>query len=663
MTTEHPYTLDISLNVLNHLGLNLYSNVPAVLSELVANAWDADATEVSIDVKGKGKDTTIEIRDNGCGMDAADINGKFLKVGYERRKTSKQDFTSLGRPVMGRKGIGKLSVFSIADYIEVYTRKEGEKVLGLILDRTEIEKAITDAGVYNPEPKHNPQKFGTPSGTILILKKLRKQISKSISEDLKRRVARRFTIIGSDFSVKVNGSKIGASDRDYVKNLEFVYTYSDPVGIDLSNVTESEKRKAKIKIEEDGRFREVSGWIGLAKKTSFLKTDSGDNLNRISILSRGKVALEDVLEQLSETGIYSSYLIGEINADFLDETELDDIATSSRQNIISTDSRFPQLRDFIHGELKDLQQKRAELKAKNAVDIFNSIPPCKKWLENLESDDKKYAENLLGKVNQISNDEDGFKVLAHYCVLAFEHLQHKRKLSELEYIDIKNLQKIVEIFSTLRDIEAASYHKITRGRIEMIEKLRKFVDNNAYEHIIQEHLFDHLWLLDPAWDRNTRNIAMEEAAKSAFDDVPDNLTEEERAGRIDIRYANIQNEHVIVELKRPSTQVTLLSILEQVEKYRSALRKLLESKQIEFAKIKTVCLVEKVPSAWSDSRQRDEDIRTLAEKDIEIRTYSALLENCEKNYKEYFEMSRKTGRIQEILDSIDEVALGIEIET
>ena len=35
-------TLDIDLNVLNHLGLYLYSNVPAVLAELIANAWDAD---------------------------------------------------------------------------------------------------------------------------------------------------------------------------------------------------------------------------------------------------------------------------------------------------------------------------------------------------------------------------------------------------------------------------------------------------------------------------------------------------------------------------------------------------------------------------------------------------------------------------------------------
>jgi len=43
------FKLTISLNVLEHLGINLYSNVASVLSEIVANAWDADATEVHID--------------------------------------------------------------------------------------------------------------------------------------------------------------------------------------------------------------------------------------------------------------------------------------------------------------------------------------------------------------------------------------------------------------------------------------------------------------------------------------------------------------------------------------------------------------------------------------------------------------------------------------
>ena len=65
------YILTISMNVLNHLGLNLYSNTAAVLSEVVANAWDADATEVRIDYSEETG--TITITDNGCGMDYEDV--------------------------------------------------------------------------------------------------------------------------------------------------------------------------------------------------------------------------------------------------------------------------------------------------------------------------------------------------------------------------------------------------------------------------------------------------------------------------------------------------------------------------------------------------------------------------------------------------------------
>ena len=44
---DEKYKMSLSLNVLNHLGINLYSNIPAVLSEIVANSWDADAQRVN----------------------------------------------------------------------------------------------------------------------------------------------------------------------------------------------------------------------------------------------------------------------------------------------------------------------------------------------------------------------------------------------------------------------------------------------------------------------------------------------------------------------------------------------------------------------------------------------------------------------------------------
>src|SRR5579862_7276221 len=103
---SHPYTMRLSLSVLDHLGLNLYSNIPAVLSEVVANAWDADAKSVGIVIDlGAG---TISVTDDGIGMTASDLNDRFLFVGYKRREAGLSQ-TPTGRPVMGRKGIGKLS--------------------------------------------------------------------------------------------------------------------------------------------------------------------------------------------------------------------------------------------------------------------------------------------------------------------------------------------------------------------------------------------------------------------------------------------------------------------------------------------------------------------------------------------------------------------------
>ena len=84
--TDSRYVMRISLNVLNHMGLYLYSNIPAVLAEAIANAWDADATEVHVDLDTEAK--RISVRDNGVGMDLEDINDKFLYVGYRKRTTT-----------------------------------------------------------------------------------------------------------------------------------------------------------------------------------------------------------------------------------------------------------------------------------------------------------------------------------------------------------------------------------------------------------------------------------------------------------------------------------------------------------------------------------------------------------------------------------------------
>ncbi len=58
--------MTLSLNVLRHLGIGLYSNIGAVLSELKANAWDADASTVEIFVNTE--DGVVYVKDDGSGM-------------------------------------------------------------------------------------------------------------------------------------------------------------------------------------------------------------------------------------------------------------------------------------------------------------------------------------------------------------------------------------------------------------------------------------------------------------------------------------------------------------------------------------------------------------------------------------------------------------------
>jgi len=318
--TEKTYKMTIILNVLNHLGINLYSNIPAVLSEVVANAWDADAEVVDIVI---GSDE-IAIIDDGCGMSYDDLNDKYLLIGYIRREQPGEAITpKYKRPVMGRKGIGKLSLFSIADTIEVQSMKNGDKN-GFVMSAKKIQEQLKDkenySGEYHPDPLPEDKITINKQGTRMNICNLKRGTSTTASA-LRKRLARRFSIIGVDynFTVNIDGSPIGIEDRDYFHKIQYLWHYGENSEKYISycrkdTLLQHDKRPNKI--GENGY--EVSGWIGSMAKAGLLKDDQGDNLNKIVIMVRGKLAQEDILEDFVEGGMYTKYLIGELHADFLD---------------------------------------------------------------------------------------------------------------------------------------------------------------------------------------------------------------------------------------------------------------------------------------------------------------------------------------------------------
>lgn len=645
---EPRYRMTLDLNVLNHLGINLYSNIPAVLAEAVANAWDADAETVCIDVDKDGQ--KVVITDDGHGMSDDDINEKYLRIGRNRREGRDAVTPTHRRPVMGRKGIGKLSLFSIADTIEVQSAKN-EKRNGFTMSLPDIKSVIegkVGGDTYEPVPLP-PDQIDVQQGTKITLRNLHKRLF-NVETHLRRRIARRFSVIGSEhsFAVHINGDKVGVTDRHYYPMLEFVWHYGEYGKQCLGqckNVSESEQRDVKC----------FSGWIGTVKTPSQLK-DGDESLNRILVLSRGKLVQEDILESLDEAGIYTKYVIGEVLAESLDQDNEEDIATTSRQALMEDDERFLQLKKELVGELSHIREAWTQLRNKGGKKAALENPAIEEWFNGLSRDNKNRAERIFGKINQMTIDRPQERTtLFKHGVLAFETLKAKENIDALNKITGENIVQFGEVFGTQDELEATFYYQIAQGRIHVVRALQEMVDENMREKIIQQHVFDHLWLLDPSWERATATEYMEQQVSTAFKNVDARLSDEEKSGRVDIRYRTTAGKHVIVELKRARVRTNTSQLLEQVDRYRNALWNLLEESGKRNPRIDTVCVVGKTLRDWETPARRRESEQALQARDIRVLTYQELIENAYKAYKDFLERSKEAGRIIELLDRIEDV--------
>lgn len=644
--TSSPFEMTLDLNVLNHLGIGLYSNIPAVISEAVANSWDADATRVEITIDRDSG--TIVISDNGCGMSVSDVNSRYLRVGYRKRDESAE--TPSGRHVMGRKGIGKLSLFSIAKTIEVHTIKAttGERC-GLILTADGIEEAMKSDGRYHPTALPS-ESIETAAGTMIRMTDLK--ISPDRAEGyLRRRLARRFSVIGpeSGFAVSVNGSELSVEDRDFFRSIEYLWC----VGEDSARYADycvNRKRSETIDgwVDEAAGYR-VSGWVGTFDTQR--SVDEGNNT--LSVLAWGKLVHEDLLKDIKEGGIYTKYIIGELRADFLDYDNLEDMATSDRQHLREGDPRFEMLRSWVHAKvMRVIEARWADWRKEDATEKARENPAINEWYGQLGRDNKRYAKQLFAKIESFPvSDPDYKRELYRHAILAFETLAVTENLSALDTIETgADLEALTKIFDSIDSLEQVHYHTIVKGRLGVIQKLAEIADADAKEKAFQDYLFDHLWLLDPSWERAAGTERVEQVVGREFDAITAGLTDDERAGRVDIRYRTAAGKHVIIELKRYSRRVSATELAAQVEKYRLALKKCLRANFDETdPQIEVVCVVGKHPTP---AEEPDTVRRTLEAQSARFVTYDGLIGSAQKAYQEYLDAEHGAKRVLDLIQRI-----------
>ena len=178
------FTVDTHL--FRELGALLVGRDSTALVELIKNAYDADATNVTVTGENLGskKEGRIVIADNGIGMTPAIFERGFLRIASRIKEEGDRRSPFYGRRFTGAKGIGRLAAQKLAWNLYVLSAPDADVVpnankgVEASIDWQLIEKyeTLDDARIEKAIRVDSIQASGQP-GTEIYLSKLRSKWS------------------------------------------------------------------------------------------------------------------------------------------------------------------------------------------------------------------------------------------------------------------------------------------------------------------------------------------------------------------------------------------------------------------------------------------------------------------------------------------------------
>lgn len=518
---EEPYKLKISRLTVDKLGVKLYDKASAVVAELVSNGYDADAENVFVEIPLSSAlathtaagvtqgNYTIEVRDDGHGMTPEEARLFYLRVGADRRRNMPKGERSRYklRPVMGRKGIGKLAPFGICRRIEVRSAggvktDKGYLVTHFFMDFERIVSDSDDDVVLDKGP--DDRTWDETSGTRIRLSNyLPKRVPDS--ETFMRQLAVRFTFAQPDFNIYIRdlrtnqaapGSRVARTDIPLMLNTR----------IDLSG---------RPVIGPDGSPLPVKGWIGMAREAY-----KNEEMMGVRIYARGKIVgmTRDFNLSAGFTGEFAarSYLVGEIEAEWLDLDDGEDLVRTDRQDIL-WDSEYGQvlrtwgaalIREVARASREPRREKvrtnfleRSEIERMAVArfgeksDVVDAALDLARKFGGLAAEDELNDEVYVNDLTEII-----LSVAPHQALIeAFQEFNSKINKGQ------NGLAQLLDIFDKSQVAELASYAQVASERVKIINELEGLVTQDVPESTFQNLISKATWLIEPTWSVITKN--------------------------------------------------------------------------------------------------------------------------------------------------------------
>lgn len=644
----------IAFGAIKHFGRNLYTTNPPAIAELVANAWDAYATECSIYYN----DTDLVIIDNGIGMTDNEFQERYARSGYTKDLNIRIPKGFKKRPYMGKKGIGKFSAFSLADKYILYTKSEEDaswKVIELQHDMLNTPQPTVSIPIKRIDNLSEIEsKFGieitSNTGTIIYLPNIKRNITEKTVTSLNNLLPRRFSVttIINDGNFKLNfqGNEFDLKKHFYYDSIELVYYFGykkDDIKKLFPQATENGIREFKAP-----EFS-CKGWIATTTLPTDLKADDDTKVKGVVIYINGKLADEDIFKNNSNDMHANAYVIGEINADFLDAATEDPVL-SNREGLNHENEQVIKLREYLNKvrsavltawgtfrATRPLEQQPYLQKALNDSglhDVYTSLPAENKTKIN------KYAQKLFDRPKDSDEADAKTETLAQIILPAVFQIVNEEALKNLLQKTGLTSDEVMQAFADIFDFSEINHAIRMRAnvseKLQIIQKLKEYKESGEVEKIFEKHLAKNPWLIEPYWIAQPKNVRTQDYYTLC---AIDNNKPEKKYIDIIIDVAGEINP-VIVEIKRekataysvPNSQEIITQILGYKKAIAEELKKQPERATLRAADIKAyfICGDTAMSKLSADDRQ------DLSNNHIELKSYDILIRQAEAIFSTNF---------------------------
>jgi hypothetical protein len=610
-------TMRYAGGVVKHLGLSMYRGAVPAIAELIANAWDADSSSVELTIPlgtPLNEQQEIRVRDRGRGMTWEDCQDQYLVVGRDRRIAEESDRSEGGRLLMGRKGLGKLAGFGIAEVVEVRTVRAGW-LTHFAMDFVKMTKGGKASLVesYRPDMIAD-EAVNEPNGTEIILKRV--ILRRTIDENqFRAAMARRFAILGGQFRVFINDSELLREQT--------------PVQFRMPNNGTT--------IEDIPGVGPVSWWVGFTEKPIDVDTARG-----ISVIVRGRMAQTPFFFDLSG-GTHGQhgmqYMTGEVMADQLDGS--DDYVATDRQAIVWTEPMPAALlkwgEERVRKALSDWVNRRTEANRATLKTMVSKLDhTVEERISNLRPTEQIEARKIvyeLASIHTIVEEPDRAKELLDLVLRAFEDSSFFALLKALSATDQGAREEVLKLVTELDVFETVKMAEVVRARVGIIQKFKEMIQADVPEKPdMQNFLYNHTWLIDPEWNVVEHEKRLETLLIDHFGLDPN--ADPDSGKRVDFFCIATRGRFMVVEVKRPSHTIAKKDV-QQIIDYVSFLRQSAPGTAGS-------------PNIYSGiliGHHLSEDGRRWAgeaeKSDIRIRTWEELMDVAERIHKDFLAVVRK----------------------